>query len=296
MVATTSRKMKIDSASRARRCDSSYVCVVILRGYIPDLRGRQLVPPATVPGMASPLDDHALARRAVTEAGALLLELRERVGLHPETMRADGDWQAHKLIVAMLASERPDDAVLSEEGADNPSRLGYERAWIVDPLDGTREFGEPGRSDWAVHCALAVNGTVVAGAVALPAMGMVLGTDDPPVVPPNADRPLRVVTSRTRRPYASVLVAEAIGAELVPMGSAGAKAMAVVLGQVDAYAHAGGMYEWDSAAPVAVANAAGLHTSRLDGSPLRYNERDPWLPDLLVCRPELAETCLASLR
>jgi 3'(2'), 5'-bisphosphate nucleotidase len=241
-------------------------------------------------------DDHALARRAVTEAGELLLSLRSRPGLHPETMRADGDWQAHKLIVEMLKAARPDDAVLSEEGADNPARVGFERAWIVDPLDGTREFGEPGRQDWAVHCALAINGVVVAGAVALPAMEMVLGTDEPPVLPPVGDRPMRVVTSRTRRPYASVLVAEAIGAELVAMGSAGAKAMAVVLGMVDAYAHAGGMYEWDSAAPVAVAESAGLWCSRLDGSPLRYNERDPWLPDLLVCRPELAETCLTALR
>jgi 3'(2'), 5'-bisphosphate nucleotidase len=241
-------------------------------------------------------EDHALARRAVTEAGELLLDLRTRVGLHPETMRADGDWQAHKLIVALLKQERPDDGVLSEEGADNLVRLERDRVWIVDPLDGTREFGEPGRDDWAVHCALAINGTLVAGAVALPAQGLVLGTDHPPVVPANGERPLRVVTSRTRRPYASVLVAEAIGAELVPMGSAGAKAMAVVKGEVDAYAHAGGMYEWDSAAPVAVAQSAGLHASRLDGSPLRYNDRDPWLPDVLICRPELAETCLMALR
>jgi 3'(2'), 5'-bisphosphate nucleotidase len=211
-------------------------------------------------------------------------------------MRADGDWQAHKLLVELLKTERPDDAVLSEEGADNPTRLGYERVWIVDPLDGTREFGEPGRTDWAVHVALAVNGTLVAGAVALPAQGLVLGTDEPPSVPGNGERPMRVVTSRTRRPYASVLVAEALGAELVPMGSAGAKAMAVVKGEVDAYAHAGGMYEWDSAAPVAVAQAAGLHASRIDGSPLRYNDRDPWLPDVLICRPELAETCLQALR
>lgn len=241
-------------------------------------------------------DDHALARRAATAAGELLLELRGRIGLHPETMRADGDWQAHKLIVELLKTERPDDAILSEEGADNPTRVGFERVWIVDPLDGTREFGEPGRVDWAVHVALAINGSVVAGAVALPAQGLVLATDDPPKVPTNTDRPMRVVTSRTRRPYASVLVAEAIGADLVPMGSAGAKAMAVVKGDVDAYAHAGGMYEWDSAAPVAVAEAAGLHASRLDGSPLRYNVRDPWLPDLLICRPELAQTCLMALR
>jgi 3'(2'), 5'-bisphosphate nucleotidase len=241
-------------------------------------------------------DDHALSRRVVAEAGDLLLELRARPGLHPETMRADGDWQAHKLIVELLKRERPDDAVLSEEGADNPSRLGYERVWIVDPLDGTREFGEPGRVDWAVHCALSIDGVITAGAVALPAQGMVLGTDDPPKVPSNGERPLRVVTSRTRRPYASVVIADELRAELVPMGSAGAKAMAVVKGEVDVYAHAGGMYEWDSAAPVAVAQAAGLHCSRVDGSPLRYNERDPWLPDVLICRPELAQICLDALR
>jgi 3'(2'), 5'-bisphosphate nucleotidase len=245
---------------------------------------------------AASAEDHALARRAAEAAGALLLDLREREGLHPETMRADGDWQTHKLLVDLLKTERPDDAILSEEGADNPLRIGYERVWIVDPLDGTREFGEPGRTDWAVHVALAINGTVAAGAVALPAQGLVLGTDVPPTVPPIGERPLRVVTSRTRRPYASVLVADALGAELVPMGSAGAKAMAVVKGEVDAYAHAGGMYEWDSAAPVAVAQAAGLHASRLDGSPLRYNDRDPWLPDVLICRPELAETCLLALQ
>src|SRR4051794_36140242 len=177
-------------------------------------------------------------------------------------MRADGDWQAHKLIVELLRNERPDDAVLSEEGADNPIRVGYERVWIVDPLDGTREFGEPGRVDWAVHCALAIDGVITAGAVALPAQGMVLATDEPPTVPPNGERPMRVVTSRPRRPYASVLIADELRAELVPMGSAGAKAMAVVKGEVDVYAHAGGMYEWDSAAPVAVAQAAGLHCSR----------------------------------
>jgi 3'(2'), 5'-bisphosphate nucleotidase len=241
-------------------------------------------------------DDHVLSRRVVAEAGELLLELRSRSGLHPETMRADGDWQAHKLIVELLKRERPDDAVLSEEGADNPARVGYERVWIVDPLDGTREFGEPGRVDWAVHCALSIDGVITAGAVALPAQGMVLATDEPPTVPGNSERPMRVVTSRTRRPYASVLIADELRAELVPMGSAGAKAMAVVKGEVDVYAHAGGMYEWDSAAPVAVAQAAGLHCSRLDGSPLRYNERDPWLPDVLICRPELAQLCLDALQ
>jgi len=242
-------------------------------------------------------DDHALARRVAGAAGDLLLELRARLGVHPESMRADGDWQAHKLILDVLRTERPDDGILSEEGVDDLTRLEHSRVWVVDPLDGTREFGQPERVDWAVHIALAVDGVVQAAAVALPAVGIVLATDEPPVLPPQpTDRPLRVVTSRTRRPYASVAIAEALGAELVPMGSAGAKAMAVVLGEVDVYAHAGGMYEWDSAAPVGVAQSAGLHVSRLDGSACRYNFADPWLPDLLVCRPELADTCLAALR
>jgi len=214
----------------------------------------------------------------------------------------EADHLSEALILDAIRARYPDDAILAEESGEHRAVAGEAptsgkgRVWIVDPLDGTREFGEPGRTDWAVHCALAIDGIVVAGAVALPAQELVLGTDNPPVVPAIVERPLRVVTSRTRRPYASVLVADALGAELVPMGSAGAKAMAVVKGEVDAYAHAGGMYEWDSAAPVAVAEAAGLHASRLDGSPLRYNDRDPWLPDLLICRPELAATCLAALR
>ncbi len=108
------------------------------------------------------------------------------------------------------------------------------------------------------------------------------------------DRP-RVVTSRTRAPYATVLVAEALGCDAVRLGSAGAKAMAVVLGEADIYVHDGGMYQWDSAAPAAVALAAGLHASRLDGSPLVYNDRDPWLPDFIVCRPELADAVHRAL-
>jgi 3'(2'), 5'-bisphosphate nucleotidase len=240
------------------------------------------------------LDDHALARKVAADTGRLLVELRaERADLHPELLRDEG---AHRFIVAALQEARPDDGILSEEGIDDLARLGQERVWVVDPLDGTREYGDAGRRDWAVHVALCVDGAPVAGAVALPAEEVVLATDDPPVVPGNGDRPPRVVTSRTRRPYAAVRVAEALGAELVPLGSAGAKAMAVVRGHVDAYAHAGGMYEWDSCAPAAVAAAAGLHVSRLDGSPLRYNRPDPWLPDLLVCRPELADVCLQAVR
>jgi 3'(2'), 5'-bisphosphate nucleotidase len=243
------------------------------------------------------LDDHALARQLAVDAGRLLVDLRAAQShLHPELLRDEGDLRAHRFIVDALRAARPDDGVLSEEGIDDLVRLEHRRVWIVDPLDGTREYGDAGRRDWSVHVALCVDGTPVAGAVALPAEDIVLATDVPPLVPDDGDRPPRVVTSRTRRPYAAVRVAEVLGAELVPLGSAGAKAMAVVRGHADAYAHAGGMYEWDSCAPAAVAAAAGLHVSRLDGSPLRYNRADPWLPDLLVCRQEIADVCLEAVR
>ncbi len=193
-----------------------------------------------------------------------------------------------------IATDHPDDRILSEESADDRRRLEADRVWIIDPLDGTREYTEAGRSDWAVHVALWERGKgLTAGAVALPALGTVLSTGTPPVVPGLDGRPLRVVVSRSRAPAVAMRVAEALGAELVTLGSAGAKTMAVVRGEVDAYVHAGGQYEWDSAAPAVVAQAAGLHTSRLDGSPLEYNQSSPWLPDLVVCRPEIAERVLA---
>ena len=186
--------------------------------------------------------------------------------------------------------------MLSEEGLDDRSRVGRPRVWIVDPLDGTREFGEPDRDDWAVHVALWADGRLAAGSVALPAQGLTFTTDPPPVVPPPAgDMPPRIVVSRSRPPDFVAPLAEALGAEVVAMGSAGAKAMAVVQGQADAYVHAGGQYEWDSAAPAAVAAAAGLHVSRIDGSSPVYNRPDPLLPDLLVCRRELATPILAHV-
>jgi 3'(2'), 5'-bisphosphate nucleotidase len=197
--------------------------------------------------------------------------------------------------VEALAAARPDDPVLSEEGKLDTARLDSSRVWIVDPLDGTREFGEPGRIDWAVHVALTVDGEPVAGAVALPACGLTLATDPAPPAPASRARRPRMAVSRTRAPQLCYEVAKRIDAEVVPMGSAGAKTMAVVRGEVDVYLHAGGQYEWDSAAPVAVAVACGLHTSRLDGTPLRYNNPDPWLPDLLVCRPELADEVLTAV-
>ena len=243
-------------------------------------------PPATA--------DADLAVSLAADAGRLLLELRRDLHLHPDRLRAEGDRRAHLLLAARLAAERPGDALLSEEGADDLRRLDFERVWVVDPLDGTREYGEPGRTDWAVHVALTVQGVPVVGAVALPARDLVLGTH-PPAPMPVAPSPPVVMTSRTRHPWAAAVVATALGADLVALGSAGAKTMAVVTGDASAYAHAGGMYEWDSGAPVAVAAAAGFHVSRIDGSPLRYNQPDPWMPDLLVCRPELAELCLAAL-
>nr|WP_051515829.1 inositol monophosphatase family protein [Candidatus Blastococcus massiliensis] len=207
-----------------------------------------------------------------------------------------GDAAAQQAIGAVLAAERPDDAVLSEEAADDHRRLSARRVWIVDPLDGTREYGEDGRSDWAVHVALWVDGDLATAAVALPALDEVLLTEPAPMVPAAHGGPVRIAVSRTRPPAAAEAVAAALGGELVPMGSAGYKALAVVRGEVDAYVHAGGMYQWDSAAPVAVARAAGLATSRLDGAPLVYNAEALALPDLVVCRPELAPRILAAVR
>ncbi len=242
--------------------------------------------------------DHAIAHRLATEAGDLLVALRARLtaeGEAPAALKAEGDRQAHELLMAGLAAAAPDDAVLSEEGKDDHVRLSATRVWIVDPLDGTREFSEVPRTDWAVHVALVEGGTPIAGAVALPAQGVTLSTEAPPALSPAVDGPPRLVVSRTRPPAAAQQLADALDGVLVEMGSAGAKAMAVVQGDVDIYAHSGGQYEWDSCAPVAVAAAAGLHTSRLDGSPLVYNQADVYLPDLLICRPELAQRALAIL-
>jgi 3'(2'), 5'-bisphosphate nucleotidase len=242
------------------------------------------------------MTDHALAARLATEAGELLLGVRaEFAGADVDARKAAGDKRSHEFLMASLTYARPDDAVLSEEGpdeGDDPARLTSERVWIVDPLDGTREFGELGRTDWAVHVALWSHGDVVAGAVALPALGVTLATPDV-AAPAAVPGPPRVIVSRTRPPAVALAVRDALDGSLVEMGSAGAKVAAVVQGLADVYVHAGGQYEWDSAAPVAVARAAGLYTSRLDGSPLRYNQADVLLPDLIVCRPELADAVLA---
>ena len=246
------------------------------------------------------MSDHELAARLATQAGELLLGVRaELAEASAEERKAAGDKRSHDFLLAALTAERPDDAVLSEEGPleeAQPPRLTAQRVWIVDPLDGTREFSELGRTDWAVHVALwernGSSGELIAGAVALPAQGDTLAT--PTVAaPPAAPEIPRIVVSRTRPPAVALEVRDALNGVLVEMGSAGAKVASVVQGLSDVYVHAGGQYEWDSAAPVAVARAAGLYTSRLDGSPLRYNQRDSKLPDLIVCRPEYADAVLA---
>jgi 3'(2'), 5'-bisphosphate nucleotidase len=238
------------------------------------------------------MNDHELAAALAADAGTLLLELRAGGG---DDLKGRGDRTSNELLLARLAELRPDDAVLSEESVDDKSRLDASRVWIVDPLDGTREFGEPPRTDWAVHVALAVDTVPVVGAVALPSLDLVLSTAAPPPLAPALDGPPRLAVSRTRPPACTQVLVDALGATLVEMGSAGAKAMAVVRGEVDVYAHSGGQYEWDSCAPVAVAAAAGLHVSRLDGSPLAYNQADPYLPDLLICRPEWTDRVLEAL-
>ncbi|WP_121255912.1 3'(2'),5'-bisphosphate nucleotidase CysQ [Nocardioides ferulae] len=247
--------------------------------------------PRSAPGTPPPAaatDDHVLAAWLAETAGRLLLEVREE-GLEGRELKDAGDRAAHELLMQLLAEHRPDDAVLSEEGKDDKARLSATRVWIVDPLDGTREFSEPPRDDWAVHVALWQDGDLVAGAVAQPALGQTFHTGQPPVVPPASNPRPRIAVSRSRPPAFVNALAEELGAELVPMGSAGVKMISVTRDVTDAYVHAGGQYEWDSAAPVAVARAAGLFTSRVDGTPLRYNQEDVYLPDVIVCRPELAD-------
>ncbi len=245
--------------------------------------------------LAEAADDHAVAAWTATEAGHLLLKVREQ-GLEGRALKDAGDQAAHDLLMRLLGEVRPDDVVLSEEGKDDRRRLERDRVWIVDPLDGTREFSEPPRDDWAVHVALWERGELAAGAVALPGLDQTFHTGQPPVVPPSSANRPRIVVSRTRPPAFVEALAEEMGAELVPMGSAGAKVMSVVRDISDAYVHAGGQYEWDSAAPVAVARSAGLFTSRVDGSPLLYNQDDVLLPDLVVCRPELSQPILDFVR
>ncbi|MGN6268703.1 MAG: 3'(2'),5'-bisphosphate nucleotidase CysQ [Sphingomonas sp.] len=237
--------------------------------------------------------DNDLAADIAKAAGDLLLAIRAEGREHGKELGQRGDREANALILDRLRDARPDDFILSEEARDDRARCAARRVWIVDPLDGTREYSE-GRDDWAVHIGLAIDGRAAAGAVALPAQQRVLRSDDTPVAVPRST-PLRMVVSRSRAPDIATRVATALGAELVPMGSAGAKAMAVVTGEADLYLHAGGQYEWDNCAPAAVASALGLHVSRLDGSELVYNCVDPLLPDLLVCRPDILPAVRAAI-
>lgn len=240
------------------------------------------------------MTDAELCAKLAAEAGEILKQLQKSGRLVGKALGDEGDRIANTYLCDALRHERPDDALLSEEEKDFSDRCARERVWIIDPLDGTREYSE-GRCDWAVHVALSVGGEATAGAVALPGLGLTFGSGHPPALSP-ANRPLRMLVSRTRPAPEAVSVAQILGAELVPMGSAGAKAMAVVRGEADIYLHTGGQYEWDNCAPVAVAQAAGLHCSRIDGTPMRYNSPNPYLPDLLICRTELVPEIMAALQ
>lgn len=242
--------------------------------------------------------DAAFAAELAERAGALLLDLQRTSGLTGKELGKAGDEKSNELLLRLLAERRPGDAVLSEESADSPERLSADRVWIIDPLDGTREYGMTGRPDWAVHVALwergAPGSAITAAAVAQPALSMVYSTGRSNAVRGPHSRPIFLV-SDSRPPEFAGAVAEALDADLQPMGSAGAKAMAVLRGDADAYLHAGGQWEWDSAAPVGVALAAGLHASRVDGSTLTYNAAHPYLPDLVICRADLADKVLTAI-
>lgn len=239
-------------------------------------------------------DDSVLAAHLAEIAGKLLLQVRDSRLLSMKALGKAGDQTANQFLIHTITEQRPDDGLLSEESKDSDARLSKSRVWIIDPVDGTREYGE-GRTDWAVHVALAVDGVPVIGAVALPDLGVVFRSDQPTEIPPAPEK-LRMVVSRTRPAAEALTVANALGAECIPMGSAGAKAMAVVRGEADIYLHNGGQYEWDSCAPAAVAAAFGLHVSRIDGSALVYNQLDTYIPDLLICRKEHAKDILDTLK
>ncbi len=239
------------------------------------------------------MTDAELAAHLAHQAGSILLQVRASGMFEGKALGKAGDQTANQFLVHALRAQRPDDGLLSEESKDTAERLSKSRVWIVDPVDGTREYGEE-RTDWAVHVALSIDGKPVIGAVALPGLDVVLRTDQPQALPAAAAKP-RLVVSRTRPAAEAVEVAERIGGELVAMGSAGAKAMAVVRGEAEIYLHSGGQYEWDSCAPAAVAAAHGLHCSRIDGSPLVYNQANTYMPDLLICRPEWAERVLREV-
>lgn len=234
--------------------------------------------------------DAELAAKLAEYAGRIAIEVRDSGLIDGKPLGSAGDKIANAFLMKAIARQRPDDGVLSEESRDTLERLHKDRVWIIDPVDGTREYGER-RSDWAVHVGLSIGGKAIVGAVALPGVPQIMRSDRIAMLPA-APSQLRMVVSRTRPAKEAVAVAEALGAELVPMGSAGAKAMAIIRGEADIYLHSGGQYEWDNCAPVAVASAYGLHCSRIDGAPLVYNRADVSLPDLLICRKQHADRVL----
>ena len=243
------------------------------------------------------LSDHELSIELARVTGEMLVVHREELieaGTTQWALKDSGDMVAHNFLMEAFTELRPNDIVLSEEGSDDRRRLNADRVWIIDPLDGTNEYGE-GRTDWAVHIALWEKTALTAGAVSLPSISTVFGTYPPHVMPAKEGKKPRLVTSRNRAPYAAVIVAEKLDCDAFRLGSAGAKAMSILMGEADIYVHDGGMNQWDSAAPAAVALAAGLHASRLDGSPLIYNEPDTWLPDFFVCRPEYVDDILHAM-
>jgi 3'(2'), 5'-bisphosphate nucleotidase len=244
--------------------------------------------------MDESLDDAELAAQLAMATGDILNAVRASGLCSAKMLGKAGDQTANQFLIHAIREQRPDDGLLSEESKDTSERLGKSRVWVIDPVDGTREYGE-GRSDWAVHVALIVDGKPVIGAVALPGLGVTLRSDRPIPAPVRPAR-LRMLVSRTRPGAEAIAVAKALGAEVIPMGSAGAKAMAVVRGEADIYLHSGGQHEWDSAAPVAVALAHGLHCSRIDGSPLVYNQADTYVPDLLICEKDKADAILTLVR
>lgn len=243
--------------------------------------------------MTGIVSDADLASHLAATAGKILCDVRDSGLLSARALGKAGDQTANQFLCHAIREQRPDDGILSEESGDTLDRLSKSRVWIIDPVDGTREYGE-NRTDWAVHVALAVDGVPTVGAVALPGFGLVFRSDQPRPLPAMSARP-RMVVSRSRPAKEAIAVAELIGAELVPMGSAGAKAMAIARGEADIYLHTGGQYEWDSCAPAAVSAAFGLHVSRVDGSPLNYNRPDSYMPDLLICRREWVAPVFASL-
>ena len=241
------------------------------------------------------MTDSDLAAQLADSAGRILLRVRESELFEGKALGKAGDQTANEFLIHALRYQRPEDGLLSEECKDTAERLGKSRVWIIDPVDGTREYGE-GRSDWAVHIALSIDGQPSVGAVALPGLGRgIVLRSDIIAKPAGHDGPPRLVVSRTRPAAEAVSVAERLGGDLLPMGSAGAKAMAVVRGEAEIYLHSGGQFEWDSCAPVAVASAQGLHCSRLDGSPLIYNQPNTYIPDLLICRPDWKDRVFEAL-